>query len=509
MSIYRTYFDMDTVIVKNSCANTGRNPIAELFHGGSLDSDNITYSRYLFGFDLTELINRVNSKEYSLSGMTHKINVTNTSCFDSELFCKTFCSSYGESARATAFDLILFEVPEKWAEGNGYDYVESNLIIQPNKQNRVFADIRDQAYCEGPSNWEDRLSSTVWSQPGVYNDPTMWYSGNTSGYTGTTIDLVKSEQYFEKGSENVCIDITDYINGLISSGITEANLGLAYSPGLESAPQESICYTGFFTRDTQTVYEPFMETTYDDLIQDDRCEFHLDKSNRLYLYVNAGGERVNATISGVTIYDQNDNVYQTLTSGDIKQTTTGVYYVDVSVSSNPTSGYCGNIQFRDVWQGVVVNGRDLGNVELDFVIKDDESYYNIGSGDKSGRGVGNSRNISIYDYHFSFSGIKRKEKIKRGDTRRVDIEAMVPYTDNYKPLDKISYRIYIKEGETQIEYVPWKEVNRTEDSNYFLVDTSWFIPNDYYTEFKIESGNEVRTYHDIIQFIIVSEKDWC
>ena len=75
-------------------------------------------------------------------------------------------------------------------------------------------------------------------------------------------------------------------------------------------------------------------------------------------------------------------------------------------------------------QSVTVNGRNLGDVELDFVIKDDESYYNIGSGDKSGRGVGNSRNISIYDYHFSFSGIKRKEKIKRGDTRRVDIEGI-------------------------------------------------------------------------------------
>jgi hypothetical protein len=509
MSIYRTYFDRDTVIVRNSCANTGRNPITELFHGGSLDSDNILYSRYLFGFDLTELIDRVNTKEYSLSGMTHKINVTNTSCFEYELFCKTFDSSCGEACRATAFDLILFEIPEKWAEGNGYDYVASNLVIQKNKQTRVFADLRDQVYCEGPANWEDRLSLTAWSQPGVYNDPYMWYSGNTSGYTGTTIDLVKGEQYFERGDENVCIDVTDYINGLISSGITEANLGLAYKPGLEAAPAEELFYTGFFSRDTQTVYEPYMETIYDDTIKDDRCEFHLDKSNRLYLYVNAGGERVNATVSGVTIYDQNDSVYQTFTSSEINQVTTGVYYIDLSVSTDPVNGYCGNIQFRDVWNGVTVNGRNLGDVELDFVIKDDESYYNIGSGDKSGRGVGNSRNISIYDYHFSFSGIKRKEKIKRGDTRRVDIEATIPFSCDHKPLDKISYRIYIKEGETQLEYIPWMEVNRTEDSNYFLVDTSWFIPNDYYMEFKIESGNEVRTYHDIIQFEIVSEKDWC
>ncbi len=142
--------------------------------------DKVLYSRYLFGFDLTELVDRVNTSEYSLTGMTHKINITNTSCFDSELYCKTFSSSCGESSRATSFDMVLFEIPEKWAEGVGYDYVTSNTIIQPNKQNKVFSDIRDQAYCDGPANWEDRLSATVWSQPGVYNDPYMWYSGNVS-----------------------------------------------------------------------------------------------------------------------------------------------------------------------------------------------------------------------------------------------------------------------------------------------------------------------------------------
>jgi hypothetical protein len=509
MSIYRTYFDKDTVIVRNSCANTGRNPIAELFHGGSLDSEKLLFSRYLFGFDLTELIDRVNSNEYSIAGMRHKIHITNTSCFDSELFCKTHSSSCGDAARATAFDLILFEIPEKWAEGNGYDYVVSDMITQPNKQTRLFADIRDQAYCEGPANWEDRLSLTSWSQPGVYTDPTMWWSGNTSGYTGTTIDLIKGEQYFEKGNENVCIDVTDYINNLVSLGITEANLGIAFKPDLELGPQEDLCYVGFFTRDTQTVYEPFMETIYDDTIKDDRCEFHLNKMNRLHLFVNAGGERVNADISGVSIYDQNGNIYETFGSNQIIQVTTGVYYIEFMVDSDPVNGYCGNVQFRDVWENVTIDGKNLGPIELDFIIKEEESYYNIGSGDKSGRGVGNSRNISIYDYHFTFSGIKRKEKIKRGDTRRVDIEATIPFTANHKPLDKISYRIYIKEGETQLEYIPWVEVNRTEDSNYFLIDTSWFIPNDYYMEFKIESGNELRTYHDIIQFEIVSEKDWC
>jgi len=500
MSIYRTYFDKDTVIIRNSCVNTGRNPIVELFHGGSNNVNDLIYTRYIFNLDLTELISKVASGEYNLSNLTHKINLTNTSCFDRELYCKTVSSSCGEVSRATSFDLILFEVPEFWDEGNGYDYVPTTYLT---------CDTGDQVYCESPANWVERVGFTSWYQQGVYTDPTMWWPGSSTGYTGTTTNLVKGEQHFDKGNENFCVDVTNYVNGLILNSVTACTMGVAFSPGLESAPQESFCYVGFFSRETQTVYEPFMESVYNDLIKDDRCEFYLDKTNRLYLFVNAGGERVNATIDSVSIYDQNDNIYQIIPAIDIKQTTTGVYYVELNVSSNPVSGYCGNVQFRDVWENVTINGNNIGDIELDFIIQEKDSYYNIGSNDRSGRGVGNGKNISIYDYHFSFNGIQRKEKIKRGDTRRVEVQATIPYTSDYKPVDKMYYRIYIKEGETQIEYLPWGELNRTEDSNFFLIDTSWFIPNDYYLEFKLESGSEIRTYHDIIQFEIVSEKDWC
>ena len=73
MSILRTYFNKDAVIVKDSCVNTGRNPIAELFHGGSTDFNKLTYSRYIFNLDLTDLQNKIQTKEYGLSGLTHKL----------------------------------------------------------------------------------------------------------------------------------------------------------------------------------------------------------------------------------------------------------------------------------------------------------------------------------------------------------------------------------------------------------------------------------------------------
>jgi hypothetical protein len=341
----------------------------------------------------------------------------------------------------------------------------------------------------------------------------MYTNGGGTGYTGTTINLVIGEQHFDHGDENFCMDISSYINGLIFSGVTGTTLGIAYDYALEVAPQPDTCYVGFFSRDTQTVYEPFLETTFDDTINDNRDNFYLDKDNRLYLYVNAGGERSNASFSGVTIYDQNDNIYQTIPPSGITQTAPGVYYVTVNVSSNPVSGYCGNIQFRDVWEDVTINGNNLGDVELDFIIKEKDQYYNIGSTNSagaSGLGVGDAGNMSIYDYDFSIDGIKMKEKIKRGDTRRVNVVAQIPFVfDQSQAVNKIYYRIYIKEGETQIDYIDWAEVSRTPDGNFFFVDTSWFIPNDYYLEVKIESGQEIRTYEKIFQFEIVSEKDWC
>ena len=42
-------------------------------------------------------------------------------------------------------------------------------------------------------------------------------------------------------------DITDYVNGLLLSGETNCNLGLAYKYGLEQSLQEDICYVGFLS----------------------------------------------------------------------------------------------------------------------------------------------------------------------------------------------------------------------------------------------------------------------
>jgi hypothetical protein len=496
MGILRTYFTKDTTIVRNSIVNTGRNPITELFYGGSTNSSNTKYSRYLFDIDFNNIINKVNSGDVSISGLTHTIKMTNTSCFDKELFCKTNCSSIGDVRRATSFDLVLFEIPEDWDEGNGYDYVISNNLS---------CDESNLTYSESPTNWLQRKTNTTWFSSGVY-------SGDPTSYNG---GIVVGTQSFDHGDENLCVDVTNYVNNLILTGNTGTTygFGVAYNYSTEILTDEDTFYVGFFGRETNTVYEPFMETVFQDHIRDDRNQFYLNKDNRLYLYVNAGGEPVNATFSGVVIKDNDDVVYQTIPSSGITQTSKGVYYVTVNIPNTPASGYCGNLLFTDTWQDVTIGGNNLGDSEQEFVLREGNSYYTVGTTMASGAnglGVGSSTNLSIYDYTFIVSGLKHQEKIKRGDTRRVNVDARIPLTlDQTGVIDKIYYRIFTREGNTQITYIDWVEVNRTFDGNYFLVDTSWFIPNDYHLELKITSGNEVRTYNEIIKFEIVSEKDWC
>jgi len=500
MTKLRTYFDKDTVIIRNSCANTTNNPITEIYHGGSGGPDKLIYSRYLFTLDISNILDKVDKKEFFTDKLSHKVVLINTSWFDQETPSKTVLASEGLIKRSTGFDLILFKVPEYWDGGDGYDYVKSKYLS---------GDVHDSQYSEQPTNWFERSFNVNWTEPGVYSgDPTLYVGSDTA----TTENLVIATQHFDSGVENFELDITDYVNNLILSGQTTVNLGVAFDYFIESTETKNLFYVGFYSRETQTVYEPFLETTHVDQILDDRDRFFLDKDNRLYFYTNAGGERVNAQFSGVTIYNQNDNIYQIIPANEINQTTTGVYYVTLNVSSNPISGYCGNIMFKDVWNGVTINNKNLGDIELEFLIRDSKNYYNVGSVDSStsfGLGVGESNNESIYNYEISLEGIKSREKIKRGDTKKIFVRNLVPFKiDKTQTVSNLFYRIYIKEGETQIEYIEWSPVSATTGGNYFVIDTSWFLPNDYYLEIKLVSGNEIRTYEKTFQFEVVSEKSW-
>jgi hypothetical protein len=290
------------------------------------------------------------------------------------------------------------------------------------------------------------------------------------------------------------MDITDEVNSLITGGTTNYGYGVAFERDLEILIKNPSQFVGFFTRHTQTYYEPFLETIYNDVIIDDRKNFYRGKTNKLYLYSNLGGEPTNLDNNpSVTIYDEDGNVFSSVTTAQTVHVTTGVYYAEIFVPITQEDG----VLFTDTWSDINIDTISRPDVDLEFEIKDDTDYYKIGD----------NESLPV-EYALSLSGVKRDEKIKRGDKRKVLVSARIPFTINQSEvIDGLQYRLWVREGNTQVNVIEWEDVNRAYLKNYFVLDTSWMIPNEYHIDIKLTSNLQVKTLTDAIKFNIVNQID--
>jgi hypothetical protein len=65
--------------------------------------------------------------------------------------------------------------------------------------------------------------------------------------------------------------------------------------------------------------------------------------------------------------------------------------------------------------------------------------------------------------------------------------------------------MFIKEGHTNVNVHDWTLVDSTNE-NSFTLDTSFYIPREYFVEIKGKSHGEEIFYENIIKFEILSEK---
>lgn len=460
-----TFFDKNNTILYNSLTNTSQNPVTELYYGGT--SDEPQYSRFLFHFDETRLRSLYTGGTYPiLSSMTHTLHFTNTGSFDTALLAGTTADG---KDRASSFDLIVFRINQDWDEGCGYDYDTANLL-----DNSVTS--------TAPSNWVEPRTLGSWSGGnGVY-------SGSPSGITIAT-------QSFDQGNENIDIDITSYVNGLLT-GATNYGLGIAYTRALEQTPATDLQYVGFFTRHTQTFYQPFIETKYNTHITDDRSNFYTDKNNKLYLYVNINGQPTNLdALPTCKIYDNDDVLFSSYTQTAVTQVTKGVYSINIKVPSN---GYSSCDVFSDIWSGITIGGIARPTAELQFSLKDSTDYYQIGDNSGLPKKAG-----------FTISGLNNMERLQVGDIRKVTISSRIPFTTNQQQdLYNLQYRIYITEGNAEITVIDWELVEQTASSNYFLIDTlSLLSGNKYFIDIKFDSNQEITTHKNVICFEVVNNSN--
>jgi hypothetical protein len=404
-----------------------------------------------------------------------------------------------ERRRATSFDLILYRIPkisgdtgnpQFWDEGVGYDYNDFN--IAQNSANGGISPLTyvdSRAYSTRPSNWYQTTTISGWSENGIYNNK----NEGVVNYSGLTI---VARQHFELGNEDLNMDMTDEINGILNGSITGVTgWGISYLPQIENITGLTESYSvAFFSRHTQTFYQPFLLTNYNDLIQDDRNQFLKNQENKLFLYVYQNGDFVNLDSDPyVRIEDRNGTAVNGMESLNTCLKTKGVYEVIVP---NGFANFPTPCLFYDVWSGLTINGQSIPNVTNQFSLQPYTSGIQIGSVSKDPQIFG-----------FNFYGILQNEKILNTDIRKVGVTIKKAYTGQQLLLDVSGfYRVYVMEGTTEVEVQDWTPLNRTPNEYYFIFDMRDKIPNEYFVDIQVNTSGEKDTYKKQLTFSIVNTK---
>ena len=407
MSYFRSYFEKNNTIIKNAQVNTSKNPTTEIYYGSG-------FSKFIFKLNLDDLQTKVDSGDLVVTNNTkHTLHLTNTIFGDEGLKGQNRGTARN---RAVSFDLILFKLSEFWDEGLGFDYKDSGYDFTTG----------NKTFDERPSNWYNRTTLNEWNTQGIY----------------TTSPVIVDTIHFDNGYENIDLDITDYVNGIVVSGNTNHGLGLAFAVLYQDLTPEVDQSVAFFTKYTQTFFEPYLESYFDDRIEDDRQNFVAEVNQNLYLYVTKGTNFYDLDeLPTVDILNSTNSIVSGLSDLTTTKVRKGIYKVTFGMEGTLCDG---KRFFYDKWKGLILDGIEISDVTQKFVPKPYTSLYTVG---------GNQTELQRYS--IQYFGVKQNEKIKRGEKRKIVIS--FKSIDNPKTVlfDEVYYRMFIKEGRTDVTIHDW------------------------------------------------------
>jgi hypothetical protein len=248
----------------------------------------------------------------------------------------------------------------------------------------------------------------------------------------------------------------------------------------------------FFTKYTQTFFEPHVETYFDDRIDDDRLNF-IEKTNQnLYLYVTKGTNFYDLdTLPTVDILDSTNQPIVGLSNLTTTKIKKGIYKVTFGLNGVLCDG---KRFFFDKWKGLSLDGVSIDDVKQKFIPKPYTSLYTVGE-----------NQTELERYAIQYSGIKLNEKIVKGEKRKILVKFRSINQPKTQLFDEVYYRMFIKEGRTNVIVHDWTQLDVTNE-NSFVLDTENYIPREYWVELKGKTHTEEIFYDEHIKFEIVSEK---
>jgi hypothetical protein len=442
---YRLYPSKDTTIIERKKYNTGGNEVAELWYGQYGITRHLTY------FDMTPWISKIND------GIVPS-NIADTTC--SLHFNNCYPSveeAYGEDDKAAAsFDLEVCSATTSWDEGNGYDIVHVDGE-------------------EGYANWYSATSSVAWtSEGGDFGDAIM------SGH-------------FDHGNENFSGFISDQV--ALWCGGTNHGVIVKYTDEYEALSGSIKNLVKFHTRDTHTNLSPYVQIDWDGQVKDERDEVGYELTKRLYFYLKKNGQYTNASdVSGVTITFEDEQMSSMEITTVVNQYP-GIYYVDFTCPSSPATPTA--TTFTDTW-GVDLEGTGTYlEIEKSGSVQSNLSSWDYDQAD----------NLSQRTYRI---GVPHIKDVYGSDEQVIlDVRANRAYTmstSSVVVMKNLEYRIDLVDGIDEYEMVGWEGVSYTDETNFILLDTSWFIPkNKYRLSFRTSVLNEYVVEHDRVREFWVKE----
>lgn len=471
--IFRTYFDKDTVISYESLANQGQDEILSLWYGGGRQN----YSRYLFHFDEALLKSKYLSCELGdLSKVTHKLKWRYAGP-QSDVECAP-----------SSFELCLHQLNQPWAEGCG------NARLLNDSQDCSVSITSSKSVASQAANWYFSETDVLWDVEGGVNTPPLDCKTFNCDSCDLEFDVTEAVNTIITGDTQTYYEVPVIVTTtgctIQSSTTMVQNLNYGFALTFSNALEDNtglLNVLNYFSRRTNTYYEPYLETNYHDSIKDNRTSFYVNELNRLYLYVGRGCETLaldeNPTVK---IYD-----HKNVLKYDLEATcfSKGVYYCEFMVSGD-TYDKCG--LWTDVWDDIVHNTQRLPSNRQKFQLLPTRDFY------------GYNHNVKN-DYQLSFRGLKRGEKMIQGDIRRVFVDTrLIDRPHESFAADCLEYRIFIREGCCdEICVTEWIPLHQGVCENWFDIDTSWMIPQQYAIQLRSTLGGLVKTYPHEISFNVI------
>lgn len=459
--ITHTFVNKCNTIIKGSDLNTGLNPVAEL-NVGSL------VTRIILNFDLSNIYKSIIDNEINTSNLKHILKMTNCGSINLPLFNENVTINNFNKKRANSFDIIAFEIPFDWDEGRGFDYYGDNL-----KETHYITS-------KDGSNWFKSKNLVEWDENGIYNNSTLLYEYEK--YLNGESSIIIAKQHFDNGTENLELDLTNFINLKLNNKKSIHGIGIAFSPKYELETKDDR-FISFFTNHTNTFFLPYLETINSDAVLDNRYNFHLGYDNKLYFFVTENGEYINLDEVPSCFIDNKEY--------SVKQNGKGVYYVEVKFKKDDVEPYT---ILYDTWTNLKLNGELLNDVEMEFVVLPMDNKVSFGHLSK------NTNKIIP-----QLSGINDKERIKIGNTYEVFVDFIEEYSYGKKMIPLSSeYRIYIKENDREIDVYEYQPIETRGTSNSFIINSSEMVPNNYHIDIKIKQGRNISIHENVLEFTITN-----